>query len=147
MYKKAIVVSVCQSHGGNSKIAFCKDLHLSFVVLSGWCWQLYWVRWKAGHCCTIGIMSQTCISTDKQLTIKERSDRESIRVRESRICSSIFTHRHWWERPQVTSSTPTKKLQHEYMTEFHPKFNNNKWTRKCVSGNLSEWKIKNNLLY
>lgn len=59
VYKKAIVDVMSPENG------LCKDLHPSFVVLSGWCLHFYQAGWKTGWC-VIGIMWQTCISADKQ---------------------------------------------------------------------------------
>lgn len=77
--KRLLLIVFTRVRVMNPKNALCKDLHPSFVVLSGWCLQLYRAGWKTGRCCAIGIMWQTCISADKQLTIKERRDREEKR--------------------------------------------------------------------
>lgn len=150
----------------NQKHGHCNYLHPSFVVLSGWCLQLHRAGWKAGCRCVIGIMWQTRISAAKQPLKRgeiERQGEVNKGEKESQagIISAANSHWHWWERPEVTLSTSggkKKKLQHQCMTEIHPKFNsrqqkqtntakNVRKTRKCLSGNLSVKKIKNILLY
>lgn len=157
----------------NKKGGLCKDLHPSFVVLSGWCLQLYRAGWKTGgFCCccsTIGIMWQTCIRADKQPLhrgeIQTRTEvNNSERETQAGVISagntlSLTVMAETWSYLESSGKEKQKREpEHRCMTEIHPKFNSRQQkqtdtaksvrkTRRCVSGNLSVCRIKNILLY